>query len=64
MGPTVLGPQKKTYKFREGPYKRAACHLCLRQVHSFSPDLKDVVLGGGIDAQMKHGLSGHLETIL
>lgn len=32
--------------------------------HGFPSDLKDVVLGGGVNAQMKHGLSGHLETIL
>lgn len=43
--------------------KGAAHHLCPR-CHDFSSDLKDVVLGGGVDAQMKHGLSGLLETIL
>lgn len=30
----------------------------------FPSDLKDVVLGGRVDAKMKHGLSGHLKTIL
>lgn len=63
--PKVLDSQRETHKFREGPVDKG---LPVPSTKSKWPGsssyLKDVVLGGSLDAQMEHGLSGHLETIL
>lgn len=50
---------RKTQVQRRLPVTSVKC-----KCHGFPSDLKDVVLGEGVDAKMKHGLSGYLKTIL
>jgi hypothetical protein len=65
MGPKVLDASAKDGVTVQGrPMKWDACHSAKCKWGSFFSDLKDVVLGGGVNAQMEHGLSGHFKTIL
>ena len=65
LGPRVLDPGARDSRAERRALRRGLpVTTATREWCGFSSDLKDVVLGGGIDAQMKHGLPGHLETIL
>lgn len=58
-GPKVSDSQEDSGSEEGLPETSVKC-----KCHGFPSDLKDVVLGWGVDAKMKHGLSGHLKTIL
>lgn len=63
-GAQSLRSSGKETSSEKGPVKGLPITSAKYKCHGFPSDLKDVVLGGGVNAQMKHGLSGHLETIL